>query len=126
VVGLHPSNRERRPPPDVGQEVEAAPLIEVTVQPEHPVVCTVVTGGVLVGLRAGELHDLDVDLEGITGARRRFTRWSGGKPRSLQIRVIVLVATSRPVTPLTTKALSNPIRGASFGLIVSVSHGFMG
>jgi len=35
------------------------------------------------------------------------------------------VATSRPVTRRATKALSNPIRGASFRLIVSVSHGFM-
>jgi hypothetical protein len=37
-----------------------------------------------------------------------------------------VAATSRPVTRLATKALSNPIRGASFWLIVSVSHGFMG
>ena len=37
-----------------------------------------------------------------------------------------LAATSRPVTRLATMALSNPIRGASFWPIVSVSHGFMG
>ncbi len=42
------------------------------------------------------------------GARRRFTRWSGGKPRSSQIRVTVLVATVLSWTRISQSRVDGP------------------
>jgi hypothetical protein len=54
--------------PYLCEKLETRHLILAALETEDPQAGAVVQSGVLVGRRAGELHDLDVDLDGIPRA----------------------------------------------------------
>jgi hypothetical protein len=69
VIGLHPLDRERQHPAELGKEVDTGSCIEPGEEAQDAVAGAVAAGCVLVGSRPVDGHHLDVDLDGLARGR---------------------------------------------------------
>src|SRR5262245_57372646 len=69
VVGLQLADGERERRDDLVQEVEAGEGVLAPIETQDPEAGAVIARRVLVGLRAADLHDLDIHLNRLSGRR---------------------------------------------------------
>jgi hypothetical protein len=90
VIRLHLVDRKREALADLLEEREAAALVLLPRQPQHPKSGAIVQRGVLKAFALVHLDDLDVDLHGVTGVRlleeAQLLRAWGPLPATRQVR----------------------------------------
>ena len=69
VVALQPLDGKREGLPELGEERQARAVMKPPVEAQHPEAGIVVQGGVLKGPAARDLHELHIDLNGLSGLR---------------------------------------------------------
>ena len=67
VVALQPLDGKREGLPELGEERQARAVMKPPVEAQHPEAGIVVQGGVLKGPAARDLHELHIDLNGLSG-----------------------------------------------------------